>query len=47
MCDSSGVPSVIEFPPALLPIAVKPVLFDLAFDAIAFPDIAQRRHRRK
>eukprot|EP01087_Luapelamoeba_hula_P011909 TRINITY_DN3301_c0_g1_i2.p1 TRINITY_DN3301_c0_g1~~TRINITY_DN3301_c0_g1_i2.p1 ORF type:complete len:645 (-),score=135.76 TRINITY_DN3301_c0_g1_i2:287-2221(-) len=34
---------LIDFPPTLIPVAAKPILFDLALDAITFPDLESRK----
>eukprot|EP00299_Pterocystis_sp_00344_P011107 c5126_g1_i1.p1 GENE.c5126_g1_i1~~c5126_g1_i1.p1 ORF type:complete len:603 (+),score=146.17 c5126_g1_i1:37-1809(+) len=43
----SAAPFVIDFPPSLTPIPVKPVLFDLASDHIEHPDLTPRKPKGK
>jgi hypothetical protein len=45
--DTSAAPHIIDFPPSLDPIPAKPVLFDLAFDYITFPDLSARKPEKK
>ncbi len=45
--ETAGAPHVIDFPPSLDPIPVKPVLFDLAFDSVEFPDVSHRKRAKK
>ncbi len=45
--EATTNPHVIDFPPSLDSIPVKPVLFDLAFDSIEFPDLSHRKPKTK
>ena len=42
-----GPPHLIGFPPPLRPIPVKPILFDLAYDYLQFPDVSHRVPKRR
>lgn len=44
--DSDGVRKIAQMPPALEAVPCKPVLFDLALDAIEFPGDWEREQRR-
>eukprot|EP00298_Acanthocystis_sp_HF-20_P010905 c19115_g1_i1.p1 GENE.c19115_g1_i1~~c19115_g1_i1.p1 ORF type:complete len:602 (+),score=179.91 c19115_g1_i1:701-2506(+) len=40
-------PTITDFPPSLQTIPAKPVLFDLAYDFISFPDLSLRKPKKK
>eukprot|EP00300_Choanocystis_sp_HF-7_P031091 c40187_g1_i1.p1 GENE.c40187_g1_i1~~c40187_g1_i1.p1 ORF type:complete len:572 (-),score=132.17 c40187_g1_i1:166-1881(-) len=45
--STAEAPHLISFPPALRPMPVKPILFDLAYDSIGYPDVSHRAPKRR
>ncbi|TMW69576.1 hypothetical protein Poli38472_001732 [Pythium oligandrum] len=39
---SKGLHEIVQLPPAFQPIPCKPILFDIAFNELEFPDISER-----